>query len=69
MNWFGTITLRVGATISCPLDGTRCSVFSHSFEVTQNATTPLLAETEKEIRLKLQQQLDLIVAKFLEAHK
>lgn len=70
MNWFGTITLKAGCRISCPLpyDG-RCMNEFHEFLVEQTAQTPLLLETEKAIREKLQSQLDLIVAKFLEAHK
>lgn len=68
MNWPGKITLKVGATIPCPLVD-QCYSGCHCFEVTQTAATPLLAADEKEIRLKLQSQLDFIITKFLEVHK
>ena len=69
MNWSGIIKLRASASIACPLDPSRYCVVAHSFVVEQTAQTPLLLAEERDIRAKLQEQLDCIVAKFLEAHK
>jgi len=69
MRWFGSITLKVSMSISCPLDSLRCGSYNHYFQVQQTAQTPLLLAEERAIRERLQQQLDLIVQKFLEAHK
>ena len=70
MNWFGTVTLRVGCKIACPIaEPERCWVGEHHFSVEESTPTPVSPDVEKAIREKLQAQLDLIVEKFMEAHK